>query len=226
MDTPTQGTDTIRLQNLQLSHGVQAPDVWGKPKEQPALVSLTLTLRNGFGSAADSDALDASTIHYGELAKRIRATCALARQTVGSVSANVERIVCEMARKAPERFILERSVIEVVLPKGSMYGDGVTLGSLFFYDDQGLASRHGRMVFTVKEVKVMAMIGVNDYERVAKQPIVATCSLYVDSSTEIHVGGSEQAAALFQLEQILVQVRVTASSLMNTDAGNGVRRAN
>lgn len=226
MNNATQDTDTIRLQNLQLSHGVQAPDVWGKPKDQPALVSLTLTLRHGFGSAADSDALDASTIHYGELAKRIRANCAAAGQTVECVLVNVERIACGMAQKAPGRFILGRCGAEVTLPKASMYGDGVTLGRFSFFDDQGRASMHGRRVFTVKAIKVMAMIGVNDYERAAKQPIVATCSLHTDSSTEMNGGRGEQTAALFQLEQTLVQVRVIAFPSLSTDARTGRRRTN
>jgi len=63
--------DIISVKNLQLPAGVVAPDVWGKAKEQPALLTVSLVLRGeGFGKAAEGDRLDASTIHYGELSKR------------------------------------------------------------------------------------------------------------------------------------------------------------
>ena len=73
--------DVILLQNLQLPHGVVDRNCWGEAKEQPALVSVKLWLRDGFGSTAGSDALDQTTIHYGQLAKRIRASNG-ANQTV------------------------------------------------------------------------------------------------------------------------------------------------
>ncbi len=68
---PNNNQDIISVKNLQLPAGVVAPDVWGKAKEQPALLTVSLVLRGeGFGKAAEGDRLDASTIHYGELSKR------------------------------------------------------------------------------------------------------------------------------------------------------------
>ncbi|KAK5679066.1 hypothetical protein LTS10_008722 [Elasticomyces elasticus] len=197
--------DIISVKNLQLPAGVVAPDVWGKPKEQPALLTITLVLNGGFASAASKDALDGSTIHYGELSKRIRSACGERGQTSGDVSAHAERVVCEMARKGEGKFIVARSVIEVNLPKASMYGDGATLINTTEYDGAGRAQA-AQCVFVVKEVKLMLLVGVNAYERTAKQPIIASLWLYMGESADGKGSGSAQTGALFNLEQTLVQI--------------------
>ncbi|KAK3650999.1 hypothetical protein LTR56_006051 [Elasticomyces elasticus] len=197
--------DIISVKNLQLPAGVVAPDVWGKPKEQPALLTITLVLNGGFASAASKDALDGSTIHYGELSKRIRSACGEQGQTAGDVSAHAERVICEMARKGEGKFIVARSVVEVNLPKASMYGDGATLINTTEYDEAGRA-RAAQRVFVVKEVKLMLLVGVNGYERTAKQPIIAGVWLYLGESADGKESGSAQTAALFNLEQTLVQI--------------------
>ncbi|KAK5705239.1 hypothetical protein LTR97_002356 [Elasticomyces elasticus] len=197
--------DIISVKNLQLPAGVVAPDVWGKPKEQPALLTITLVLNGGFSSAASKDALDGSTIHYGELSKRIRSACGEQGQTAEDVSAHAERVICEMARKGEGKFIVARSVVEVNLPKASMYGDGATLIRTTEYDETGNA-RVAQRVFVVKEVKLMLLVGVNGYERTAKQPIIASLWLYLGGSADGEEGGSAQTVALFNLEQTLVQI--------------------
>ena len=205
-DTAAQGQDIISIKNLQLPFGIVAPDVWGKAKEQPAQVTITLVLKSGFSSAASKDELDGSTIHYGELAKRIRASCAQG-QTAGHVSGHAERVITEMARKGEGRFILARSVVEVNLPKASMYGEGVTLVNVSTYDDAG-RTRNAQRVFVVKEVKFMLLLGVNSYERSGKQPVIASLWLYLGEGTEVRESG--QTVALFNLEQTVLQVSLRA----------------
>ncbi|KAK5724172.1 hypothetical protein LTR17_013553 [Elasticomyces elasticus] len=197
--------DIISVKNLQLPAGVVAPDVWGKPKEQPALLTITLVLNGGFASAASKDALDGSTIHYGELSKRIRSACGEQGQTAEDVRTHAERVICEMARKGEGKFIVARSVVEVNLPKASMYGDGATLIYITEYDDAGRA-RAAQRVFVVKEVKLMLLVGVNAYERNAKQPIIASLWLYLGNAAGEKEHKSAQTVALFNLEQTLVQI--------------------
>ncbi|KAK4952970.1 hypothetical protein LTR10_008675 [Elasticomyces elasticus] len=197
--------DIISVKNLQLPAGVVATDVWGKPKEQPALLTITLVLNGGFSSAASKDALDGSTIHYGELSKRIRSACGEQGQTAEGVTAHAERVICEMARKGEGKFIVARSVVEVSLPKASMYGDGVTMIRTTEYDGNGRA-RAAQRVFVVKEVKLMLLVGVNGYERTAKQPIIASLWLYLGNVTGGKESESAQTVALFNLEQMLVQI--------------------
>ncbi|KAH9828496.1 Dihydroneopterin aldolase [Teratosphaeria destructans] len=200
MDLPG---DIISIKELQLPYGVVSPDVWGKPKEQPALLSISLTLRHPFKSAADQDALDASTIHYGELAKRIRASC-IQNMTAGQVSAAAERAACEMAQKSAGNFIVSIIAIELILGKASMYGAGLVLGTVSYYDESGRVARPGQRTFTVRDVKIMTLVGVNQYERAQKQPIVATCTIFIGSMSGMQ--GSEQTVALFNLENTLVQI--------------------
>lgn len=207
LDPTTTARDTISLTNLQLPHGIIAPDVWGQPKEQPALVSLQLLLQGaGFASTAQGDKLDESTIHYGNLAKKIRGACREG-QTAGDVSHVVEKSIGSMGMKGQgdlKRFIVARSTVEVALPKASMFGDGgVTLITATTYDGSGKATSVSR-VFGVKGIKVMCLIGVNGYERSQKQPLVVSILLHLRS--EVQSMESGQTVALFNLEQTLVQV--------------------
>ncbi|KAK0944850.1 hypothetical protein LTR48_003474 [Friedmanniomyces endolithicus] len=203
--------DIISVKNLQLPAGVVAPDVWGKAKEQPALLTVSLVLRGeGFGKAAEGDRLDASTIHYGELSKRIRAACSTPNQTAGHVSAYAERVIAEMSRKTAASFIVARSIVDVHLPKASMYGDGITLTNITDYDERG-RTRAARRVFVVKGVKLMLLVGVNGYERGGKQPVLASLWLDLGDAGPLEGGsgsrsGSGSTVALFNLEQTLVQI--------------------
>ncbi|KAK1060334.1 hypothetical protein LTR74_011966 [Friedmanniomyces endolithicus] len=199
--------DIISVKNLQLPAGVVAPDVWGKAKEQPALLTVSLVLRGeGFGKAAEGDRLDASTIHYGELSKRIRAACSTPNQTAGHVSAHAERVIAEITRKSATSSIVARSIVDVHLPKASMYGDGITLTNITDYDERG-RTRAARRVFVVKGVKLMLLVGVNEYERGGKQPVLASLWLDLGGAGPLEGGsGSGSTVALFNLEQTLVQI--------------------
>lgn len=193
--------DSVALKNLQLPFGVIAPDVWGKAKEQPAIVSIHLLLNGGFASASSKDELDESTIHYGILAKRIRSSCREG-QTAGDLSQNVEGIITDMARKESGRFAVARSTVEVHLPKASMFGDGVTLINATTYDDSGKEVAASR-VFSLKGVKIMTLIGVNSYERSNTQPLIV--DLLLNLRPNAQTMDSNSTVALFNLEQTLVE---------------------
>ncbi|KAI6969710.1 hypothetical protein KC332_g2090 [Hortaea werneckii] len=167
----SQNADLIHVKELQLPHGLVAPDVWGKPKEQPATISLTVSLQgDGFSTAADKDQLDQSTIHYGELSKRLR-SLNHAGQDVESFAEQAHKCVHAMAGKAEGKFIVRLAALRVTLPKASMYGEGCVCTRVVEYDDGGEVTR--RMgEFGLNEVKIMTLVGVNAYERQAEQPLL------------------------------------------------------
>ena len=192
-------TAMVSVNNLQLPFGITVPDVWGKRKPQPAFVTLHLQLRHDLRSAAGIDALNQNTIHYGELATRIRAGCT-ASQTAFSFSHMVEEVIERMGRRKNGSFRLSTAVIKLSLSKASMFGECVNLISILSYDDHGPSGPPQR-IFSVQDMKIMTLIGVNEYERGRKQPLVASVELYLSDET-----GSSQELDLFEVEQILVNV--------------------
>lgn len=212
-DDPSRDTDSISIRHLQLPHGLIAPDVWGNPKEQPVLISLKLGFHaNGFDTAAGSDKLDASTIHYGNLAKRLRAGCKQGL-TVDEWSHDVESIVGEMARKEQDRFIVETSILEVHLPKASMYGEGVAVKDHVVYEERYGVVQHWERTFALRDVKIMTLVGVNEYERKQRQPLVVTCELRYRPQGSGPVEEHQRTTKLFALEATLAKVRLCSACL-------------
>lgn len=190
--------DTITIKNLQLPHGLLAPDVWGNLKEQPALISITLHLHgNGFNTAANQDALDVSTIHYGQLAKLIRSN-SVPDSTPSTLDTQIAQSITAMATKSTGNFIVAESIVEINLPKASMYGDaGISIITSTSFTTSGTETS-SKQTFSIKDVKIMTLLGVNTYERTANQPLLASLNVYIQ--------GSRDTAKLFGLERHLVEV--------------------
>ncbi|KAF2207248.1 hypothetical protein CERZMDRAFT_88630 [Cercospora zeae-maydis SCOH1-5] len=170
--------DKIEIRALQLPHPLLAPDVWGNMKEQPATLNVILLLHAPFSSASEKDQLDGSTIHYGVLAKTIRAKCAAsASKTVADILSAAEAAVYELALKGEgKRFVVKESAVEVDLCKGSMLGSGVVVSRQTEWDEKG-GKKDLREGFEAKGVVIPTLIGVNAYERGLKQPLVVTVGL-------------------------------------------------
>ncbi|KAF2481387.1 Dihydroneopterin aldolase-domain-containing protein [Neohortaea acidophila] len=194
--------DRIQLINLQLPHDVIAPNIWGELKAQPALVSLKLGLMQGIESTASNDALDQNTVHYGELAKRIRGGCT-AGQGLDALFALCERQVFQIARREDASSRIRDIEITVTFPKASLYGEGVELVHSITCDGQGARKTHF-YTWRIKEMKVMTLIGVNAYERRAKQPLVV--HLQFVPSAEPKLADRTYLQQLFGVEQSFAQL--------------------
>jgi dihydroneopterin aldolase len=198
----------VSVRNLQLPSGAIAPNIWLERKEQPALASVSLWLRNSFTSAASQDALDDSTVHYGELSKRVRAGCTFQegqRSALEAVLAAAEH----MARKPKpggDKFVAKRIAAKVTLPKASAFGDALTLSEVRTYDAKG-AKTGGFRTFTCKNLKVPTLIGVNAYERKGRQPLVVDFAIDFDSEAYELLGSEQHMDVLFPIERELVEVR-------------------
>ncbi len=160
-------TSVVEIKNLQLSHPVLRQNVWGHEKEQPCSLTVALELLHPF--TASSDDLE-NSIHYGNLAKSIRASI---DKTVwpNELLRQVEELCLRMGDR-PAGQLIQCIKLELYLPKASMTGDCLVLCKMMNISSNGDVSATTQHV-SVKKMRCMALIGINDYERKAKQPIVA-----------------------------------------------------
>lgn len=187
--------DGISVRNLSFAISPQAGcDVWGRQKEQPCLVSVSLSFRSSYTSAARKDTLDESTMHYGILAKRLRAIKPSNDwQSIDQLADAVSQTILDTP---PGSGLVKACQIEVHLPKASMLGDGVTFIRSTSFDN--VASAAARRMLHLQNVRIPTLIGVNAHERTRKQPLIV--SLWIDG---LQYGTSETYP---ELETELVDV--------------------
>lgn len=172
ISTPTNDIychDGILLQNLTLEHAHRVgTDAWGRAKEQPVLISVAVSFKQPFSTAANNDALDSSTMHYGQLAKALRG---LPRSKNGET---VEEFACRIQdginTLAGKSDLLEVTQVEIRLPKASLLGQGVSFIRAFQPVNSG-QSKITRSLL-LDSVTVPVLVGVNANERARKQPLL------------------------------------------------------
>lgn len=67
--------------------------------------------------------------------------------------------------------------IEVVLPKASLLGSGVSVKGSFVYDAAGSGPGAYSMVLKMHDLKMPAIIGINPNERLAKQVVICNVDM-------------------------------------------------
>jgi dihydroneopterin aldolase len=185
----------VEIKNLQLPYPIQYPNVWGITKEQPGLLNITLHLKPGFANAADHDSLEGS-VNYGNLSKDIRNSMpgSLIPQRLLAFAGQRAMAVASLSQGANP---ISMIISELRLPKASMTGDGLN-----FTWTSNVSAQQGvlaqRKMFAVQNMHLMALIGVNDYERTAKQPIIASMDFYYFSVS------SEGGGREFPMEKAVV----------------------
>ncbi|KAK5165772.1 uncharacterized protein LTR77_008695 [Saxophila tyrrhenica] len=164
----------VQVKNLMLPYSINAPNVWNQIKEQPGFATVSVFFRNGFNSTEGQDDLSES-IHYGNLAKAIRGSNP-GGGTPAEVLAGVEHLVREMGRRPDGRNVVESTVTELHLPKASMTGDEISFTWI-----QKDVRDHGRekfetvrRLFSIHDMRLMTLVGMNKNEREAKQPVIAS----------------------------------------------------
>ncbi|KAK8215723.1 Dihydroneopterin aldolase-domain-containing protein [Phyllosticta capitalensis] len=204
------GADKVAVRNLSLVANAGF-DIWGRMKEQPLQVSVTLALRSPFNSAAKDDKVDSSTVHYGTLSKTVLSAISKASSggwlddwTLGSViSAAIVEAVPETNKT------LESSAIDVCFPKGSTLGTGTGASWKIFYrppnqiDDERTLVKVAPCVY-LRDVHVPTLIGVNSNEREKKQAVVL--NVWIDHTGYFHYGKNH-----CDLESELVEIMEKSS---------------
>ncbi|KAK4950590.1 hypothetical protein LTR66_013917 [Elasticomyces elasticus] len=175
-------TDGISVRNLKITLQ-HSTDAWQRSAKQPAHLSVSLSLREPFASAASSDTVDDSTVHYGKLSKALLRKFS---ETPGSsattgiwraFSAIEDALLEEVASKEA----LMNVLVELMLPKGSMFGDGVALSRYVSYGEVKVE----KYVMQLKDVRIPTLVGVNPHERQMKQPLVVNLWLYDVAETAL-----------------------------------------
>jgi dihydroneopterin aldolase len=185
--------DKIMVQKLEVTVNA-GKDAWGRPKVQRAHISVTVTLNEQFGSAATTDKVDGSTIHYGTLSKMLQADLqnripewASTLTLAGDIANSVKKV----ADSTPI-YALETDICYL---KGSMFGDGAGFTASRIMQNLCL---HSYVLF-LRNVRIPCLIGVNPNERQHKQPVVL--NVWIDC---VHDSRTDDYA---QLESFLFTVR-------------------
>ncbi|KAF2848584.1 hypothetical protein T440DRAFT_401030 [Plenodomus tracheiphilus IPT5] len=194
--------DKIAVENLELVVNA-GKDVWGRPKRQRAQVSVVLTLATQFASAASTDSVDDSTVHYGVLSKAIQAEFSDTAAEWTSTAALSSRIG-QCVRSVAGSTAIYAIETDVCYLKGSMLGDGAGHITSTIQDTM-LRSN----VLYLRNVRIPCVIGVNSNERLQKQPVVL--NVWVDRIPDSRVDDYAE------LETLLIQL-VAATSFQTIES--------
>ncbi|KAF2006439.1 hypothetical protein P154DRAFT_456285 [Amniculicola lignicola CBS 123094] len=158
-------TDRITVRNLEATVHAGV-DVWGRKKPQRVLLSTTLHLAQSSNSAAEADALDNSTVHYGLLSKDLK-KCMEKDEANWMTTEQLASSLHDCIRQTAAKTAIHASELNVFYPKGSMAGDGA--GLLWAFTSRvGPFSR----VLYLRNLRILCVIGINANERLKKQPVV------------------------------------------------------
>lgn len=152
--------DRVFIRNLSVSlRG--AKDAWGHYKPQPVQLSVTLLLKERYQSVAENDEIDGRTVHYGHLSKSILNQLEGYTKSLKAVMGIVRSCCYEQLSNT-----VGAVEVEIFMPKASMFGSGVRV-----YQYQCEEMDQVRSL-EIEGICLPALIGVNDYERNMKQPVV------------------------------------------------------
>ncbi|KAF2815932.1 uncharacterized protein BDZ99DRAFT_126070 [Mytilinidion resinicola] len=188
-----ENADKISVRNLSVTSN-SGLDVWGRQKRQPALLSITAFLAHTFDQAAQSDAVDSSTVHYGILSKSLQGVIENSKEWQSTFTLARDLNVAAYSIAAPGTLI--GCELDIFYPKACMQGDGA--GYIISTTDEGIFA-----TLYLKSVRIPCLIGVNSNERQAKQPVIA--NLWIENVHEAYSDAYNEA------EKILIQTVESSS---------------
>lgn len=164
---------------------------------QPVLLTISASLSQSIDAAAEADAVNESTVHYGKLSKNVALTVENAASTWLTSLELAWFVAGAVFTTAPPGSLVACEV-DVFYPKASMLGDGAGyIRSVDNFNDT--ISR----VLYLKNVRIPCIIGVNIHERLLKQPVVV--NLWVDC-LPVH-----QTDEYTKVEQLLINTIESSS---------------
>ena len=185
-------SDRVHLNSLSTT-AILPHDAFGRSqKAQPILITLALSLHNPITSAALTDTVDVSTVHYGKLSKSILS--AVSARTSDPLTTHELMRLIEAAALAtvPCPEAIQALEMTVALPKASLLGQGVEV--TYRKAEWGSAR-----TLRVRDLQIATIIGVNEHEKRAPQMVIV--NIWIDALTS-----NAAADCATEVEQVVVKV--------------------
>lgn len=163
--------DKISVKNLSVEVNA-GRDAWGRSRTQPCLLTVILHLSKPFDCKDDD--LDNTTVHYGILSKNLRKLCGSGCNF--SSSDDLARQVGRCIVKTAGETAVDGVEVDIFYPKASLLGDGQGY-RLSTCSSCGTAHPLESREVYIRNVRVPCIIGMNDNERLAMQPVVVNAWL-------------------------------------------------
>jgi len=188
-------TDKVAVQRLRVDEANAGFDIWGRPKPQPVEISIIMSLSQPFSSAAATDTVNESTVHYGKLSKAVIAMVDGSKGQWKPAEDFVQDVVLSGMTAAADKSVVAAIEVDACFVKGSRNGEGVSV-RLSYVPSTSQTS----IVMQLRRMGFAALIGVNSNERTMKQRVVV--SVWIDGVDKTFTD------SWFEAEQIVEKVRL------------------
>lgn len=211
----------VKIKDLSLPYQILASNAWGIVEPQPATMSLAMTLHNQFSDAEGADNLS-NSIDYFALSNYIRDL----GQTIDApppckvISAVTTHVLNQSLTNGD---VVKDITVELHLPKASMTGAAHKYRWTSVCRSGALVDT--RKTFKVLNMNLMALIGVYDFERNARQPLIATLTLDYEGINVVAGTSTFTEEKVHNLEQTFVNtVQESAYETLEALAHRTARR--
>lgn len=195
-------TDKVSVKNLRIDEANAAFDIWGRPKSQPVEISILLSLSQPFSSAAATDTVNESTVHYGKLSKAVIAMVDASKTQWKPAEDFIQDVAVAAMSAASDKSVVSAIEVDACFTKASSYGKGVSIELLYIPSTSQTC-----VVMHLRKMTFHALIGVNSNERLKKQSIVV--SVWIDGVDKTF------SDSYFEAEQIVEKVSACDQNTCN-----------
>ncbi|TFK50617.1 hypothetical protein OE88DRAFT_1661129 [Heliocybe sulcata] len=182
MGTHAEARDIISVKSLSLSGNI-GPDCWGRSAPQPLRMDIEIVMAPlSLEKAGHSDDVN-DTINYGSVSKNVLRIFSLGQVAfpcgMFTAATLATTAVSEVVKKSRHNQVQEYH-IALEAPKAILLADGLRLSVLTRVTRSG--PKAGEVVqdvwWSVKDLRLAVIIGVNPAERLAKQPVIINIEIY------------------------------------------------
>lgn len=200
MHAENEAQDVVNISNLTFTYPQRAGrNCWGTQAHQPMIVNARIVLSKPSFSTSDEDTLASHySMDYAATTKRMTNL----QSPADSTWVPVPELCVEIAGaiQSTDEGKVSTLKIDISLPKGTMLGSTVIVSMV----EDAIGDSTSYFALRFEQLTCPVMIGLRDYERTRKQPIVL----------DVDVTGlwNDEADLYVEFEQTLIEVRPLSSS--------------